>query len=210
MPELNEVENFENEGGAVPPAESGGGSASPPPSPGADAPQGVSAEEFRALQQRYQQMESWIANNFFVDEEPEPEGGPDPMQLVDQRVAPLEAFARSYAQDQGDKKFNELMDEYEKDPSIGKVHNRAIAFHFAEQSYEEARGNAALAVKLGAQKAAAYEKELREAGREELKQTLKRPSPGGDEFGPGGGEPGRKDYKSYDEVRDAWAAQSEL
>jgi hypothetical protein len=208
MAEETTENEFENEGGATQPDESsaqpvGGGTQSP-------APAGVSPEEFYSVAQRQTQMEQWIAENFFVDEpEPDAQQG-DPRQYVDQRLAAIEPVIQGWTQERGDKEFNKQMDELEKDPTIGKIHNRAIAFHFAEQSWDEAGGNAKRAVKLGAQKAAAYERELREAGRKELQKTASREAPGDGEFGPALAGPGRKDYKSYEEVRDAWAAETEL
>lgn len=184
------------------------GGAPAPPSP---ATPSVDPQQYAAMAQRVEQMERFIQENFAGSDEPEEDlDGMDVGQLmaryVDTRFEGIAPFVQAAAQEQGDKRFNALMDELEKKPDIGKV-DRKLAYMVAESMLAEV-GDPIKAVEEGARYAASVLKAEREAGINDYKKSVGRRTP--DDFGVESGERSSPPAKSYEEVIERWSSQNEV
>lgn len=126
---------------------------------------------------------------------------------VDSRLSQLEPYVATAAKQAGEQRMNELFDQFEGDPEIGKF-DRKLASKVAESLYTEG-GDPVAAVKEAAKMVSGLSKRERQAALDEYKESLKR-----DQFSDprvtGGGERTPLPAKSYDEVIARWSGQEDV
>lgn len=126
---------------------------------------------------------------------------------VDSRIGELEPYVQSAAREAGEKRMNELFDEFEKDPQIGKF-DRRVASRLAEAVYGEV-GDPVEACRQAATMVSGLSKAERDQAVKEYKDSLKRRT--FDDPGvTGGGERTPLPAKSYDEVIARWSGQEDV
>ncbi len=202
-----EIENMENEGAAVDstpaPEEATPSTETPaPPSWG-----GPSQEEWQAQQAAIAKMAAY----FQEDETPAEEYDPDDISQyisreVENRMKSDPVYQTS-VNERGEKVLNELHDRFEKE--IGKPFDRKLAER-AAQSFVSEESDPQKAVRRGVEYAIEVRERERTEAVEEYKASLKR-GPHDREPGVGGaGNTSSPPAKTFDEVVDRWAAQTEV
>jgi hypothetical protein len=189
----------------------------------AEQPWAPSKEEFEALATGQRDLQAMVGRLF---EEPVDEGdyldegnldlsNLDPRQLAalmgqvaDSRLEGIAPYIRNAAQDQGKAKMKEIF-AAEK-ATVGDFDEdlaERTAFYFFDQS-----GDPEGSVKAAAKYAAEVRKAERDSVEKEMAERASRRGFGaGDEPGvTGGATPGKESFKTYDEVIDAYAGQSEV
>lgn len=186
----------------------------PTPQQGAE-PQYVTKEEFAEIQRSLSGITQFFQENFGPEEEDQPDFSQIPPEQLaylaaQQGMAPYQPMLQAAMEEQGNRRFNELMDQHESNPEIGKV-DRKLAMYAAEALIREAGGDPVKAVELGARYAAEVRKQERGEAVEEYKKSLKRPAPGADDLGAAGaGNAPVKPAKTYDEVIARWQGENEV
>lgn len=126
-------------------------------------------------------------------------------RIIEGRLAPIMPIVQSSAQRSGQERMKELLSEHEK--TLGKF-DHELAERVAHSYFAET-GDPVKAVEAGAKLAAEIRKRERDEGVNEYKASLKRPvhgDPGVD----GSGERAPLKAKTYDEVIEAYAGQTEV
>ena len=196
------------------PAEGAGAGAEAPAEQPAPAEQSWSLrrEDFESLVRGVHNLYNVLPQELF--EPPEPEYPEDPAELsrmyTDQQLQQIYPTIQMAQQQQGEKRFNDLLDSLEKDPNIGKLSEEGRkAAMYAATSLLHSTGDPIEAVRQGALWAASFAKTERESGANEFKDSLKRPrfsDPG--VSGPGESAPG--ELKTFEDVMQKWAGQEEV
>ncbi len=127
-------------------------------------------------------------------------------QAVESQVGPMRPMVEAAARQQGERQLNELLDRHEK--SLGKF-DRGLAER-AAQSFLAEIGDPQKAVEEGAKYAVSYRKQEREAAVKEYQESLKRGPHDIDPGVSGAAERSSPPAKSYDEVIERWAGQTEV
>lgn len=176
-----------------------------------------SQDEFAQLQSRVEQL-TGIAPTVqqmaqYLQSLQEPEDDPEDFDIgrfvqeqVQQAIAPMLPIVTSAAQKSGQERMNELLAAEEK--TLGKFDHK-LAERVANSFFNET-GDPVQAVKEGAKFAAEYRKQEREAALKEYKDSLKRGPHGADPPVEGGGDRKIPAAKTYDEVVERWAGQTEV
>lgn len=225
------TENFENEGGSLGPEGSGGGPA--PAAPGGASSEewtGPSREDWESLQENNRKLQDSLEGLTNVFAEPPSQKGPqepfdisqidmtDPYQaawlmdqIVQERMGGIAPYVKNAAQDQGQRQMGELLKQHEtslkKDFPDGfdpKLAERA-AFAFFDET-----GDAEGSVGMAARYAAEVRKEERNAAIEGYRKANSRSTLFDFEAGGNDGIRAPETAKSYDEVLDKWASQTEV
>lgn len=231
MAEGNQNLNLEPEGsGGGPETGPGGG----PGAGGAGAGEGwtgPSREEWQAVQDQNKRLAESFEGFTTSFNEPEPQRGAtggdfdlsqldmtDPYQaawlmdqIVNERLSAVTPYVKNAAQDQGARQMQELLGKHEaelkKDYPAGfdkKLAERA-AFAFFDET-----GDAEGSVGMAAKYAAETRKAERDAAISEYQAANRKGSAFFDPAADGSGVRAPEPLKSYDEVLDKWALQSEV
>lgn len=152
------------------------------------------------------------------EEEEEYQAPPQDMDLgsltkgyVDQRMAPYEQYIRDYAAQQGERELNSLLDQHAQNlakdfpDGFDKEAAKAASFYFFDQNPNDPEAAVANAARFAAE----MRKNEREAALEGVKRAA-RPFEGDEGLEGSGGVAARPKFKSYDEVADHWAEQTEV
>ena len=209
--------NYEapNDGGAA--GGDGGGDGG---GEGTPAYAGPSQEEFESIRSTVEELKGLGASvqqiqQFIQQQQAPPDDDLDDddnfdlgryiQEQIQTSLQPIMPVVTTAAQKAGQERLAGLFKEHES--KLGKFDHELA--ERAAQSYFNETGDPVAAVEQGAKYAAEYEKRVREAAVEEYKKSLKRPGPA-DIPVEGGGERSPKPAKSYDEVVERWAGQTEV
>jgi hypothetical protein len=203
----------ENAGGENPPTDIQSPDGEPKDAPAPETPvapptQGwsPSQEEWQATQQAIARMAAY----FEEDDTPEP---PDPNDINAYIGSAVETRLKSdpvyqaAVNERGEKVLNELHDRFEKD--LGKKFDRALAKRAAE-SFANEGGNPHEAVKRGVEYAIEVQEKIETDAVDRYKKSLQRGPHDLEPGATGGGDQSRPKFKSYDEVTEFYAGQTEV
>lgn len=194
---------------SAPGTEGGGGEEKP------TAPEPTSEEVPAWAQQIQSDLKSLQKSVQYESDDEEEEFDPSQADLgtlieryVDGRVAPLEPYVQSAAEEAGRRKQEEYFAAAEK--KLGKF-DHGLAHRVADSIYRsgEVGDDAEKALEAGVKFAAEYRKAERDDAVKEFEDGLKKPldlDPGAESSGLFADEPA----KDYDDVISKWAAQSEV
>ncbi len=129
---------------------------------------------------------------------------------VDQRMGQVEPVIAEAAKEAGERRLNQLLDQFEADPQIGKLspQSRKVA-EYAAQGMLPQVGDPVEAVRQGALYAAQLTRSEREAAITEYKASLSR-TPYDDPAVGGGAQRIAPGAKTYDEVINKWSGDEEV
>lgn len=221
MRRLNELFNYEA------PEDRGAGGAAPGEesvSPAPETPQfQVSQEEWTQAQEQIKQLTGIVPTvkqmAQYFEAANEPEDDPEDFDIdryiqsqIDSRLAPIMPVVSNAAQRSGEERMKTIFAELKKgkdgQPGIGdfdeKLAERAAHGFFVET------GDPVKAVEEGARYAAEVRKSERDAGREEYKASFRRGPHDQDPDVTGGGNKSIPAAKTYDEVIERYAGETEV
>jgi len=164
--------------------------------------QGPTESEWREMQKTL----GYFAKALEPPEE-EPEPTDDPMELVDRRFQEYEPLIAQVVKEQGQKRMNSIFDHVKQTEKIDFDYKLAER---SAQSFLNEGLDPVQATVAGAKYAAEVRKQERQAGRTEKQKSLQPKGGSADDFGVGEGVQARPPAKSYDEVINRWAADTEV